>query len=835
VQLLPHQLYIANEAGKRHAPRVLLADEVGLGKTIEAGLILHQQLVSGRARRVLIVVPDSLVHQWLVEMLRRFNLHFTILDEARCLALADTQMEPDWDDELALLTDELHEHEENPFESAQLVLCSLSFLTNSRKRLAQAKAAGWDLLLVDEAHHLQWSEQQVSDEYCCIEELAQVARGLLLLTATPEQLGLESHFARLRLLDPDRYYDLQKFREEESKYQPVNTLVEQLLALIEADDLAEKTSHDELFEALAEYVSLDRITALRTAVQDNAAEQQSDVVEQIIRDLLDQHGTGRVLFRNTRSAVPGFPERQLNIHPLPSPEFYTALAEDAPLERLITPERVLTGGAASDDDDSWLKQDSRVDWLADWLQENRDEKVLLICAHASTAIALETHLRLYRGVTTSVFHEEMDLISRDRGAAYFADMEEGAQVLVCSEIGSEGRNFQFAHHLVLFDLPLNPDLLEQRIGRLDRIGQRHTVQIHVPYYEGSAQAVLLRWYDEGLNSFRAACTAGQLISDTFHEQLAFALQQSHNTTLVENLISDTLALRLETEQRLQQGRDRLLELNSCDQTQAAELIEQIVLQERSSELSRYMERVFDQYGVEQERHSAFSTVLQPGDHMHTSHFPGLPEGGVTATFQREFALSREDIQFLSWEHPMVSGAMDMVISEQFGNVALGTVKLGPIKPGTVLLEAVFVMQCAAPAVLQLFRYLPCTTVRVLLDQKGTQLGKVLGHEKLNQLIKRVPKGTARELIRHAQPELVSMIKKAEDSVAPQQQQLIDAAMQRMQEQQSNELQRLEALSAVNPNIRQQEIDFLREETQSLADYLLTAQLKLDALRVIVAV
>jgi len=126
-------------------------------------------------------------------------------------------------------------------------------------------------------------------------------------------------------------------------------------------------------------------------------------------------------------------------------------------------------------------------------------------------------------------------------------------------------------------------------------------------------------------------------------------------------------------------------------------------------------------------------------------------------------------------------------------------------------------------------------VRVLLDQKGTQLGKVLGHEKLNQLIKRVPKGTARELIRHAQPELVPMIKKAEDSVAPQQQQLIDAAMQRMQEQQSNELQRLEALSAVNPNIRQQEIDFLREETQSLADYLLTAQLKLDALRVIVAV
>ena len=101
IQLLPHQLYIANEIANRYAPRVLLADEVGLGKTIEAGLIIHQQLITGRASRVLIAVPDSLVHQWLVEMLRRFNLFFTIMDEERCLALVESGTE-------------------NPFESAQL-------------------------------------------------------------------------------------------------------------------------------------------------------------------------------------------------------------------------------------------------------------------------------------------------------------------------------------------------------------------------------------------------------------------------------------------------------------------------------------------------------------------------------------------------------------------------------------------------------------------------------------------------------------------------------------------------------------------------------------------
>ena len=84
-----------------------------------------------------------------------------------------------------------------------------------------------------------------------------------------------------------------------------------------------------------------------------------------------------------------------------------------------------------------------------------------------------------------MFHEHMEIVERDRAAAYFAARENGSQLLLCSEIGSEGRNFQFAHHLMLFDLPLEPDLLEQRIGRLDRIGQTRVIQLHVPYFPGS--------------------------------------------------------------------------------------------------------------------------------------------------------------------------------------------------------------------------------------------------------------------------------------------------------------------------------------------------------------
>ena len=118
-ETVPAQFQVA----QRHAPRVLLADEVGLGKTIEAGMIIHQQVLSGRAERILIVVPETLQHQWLVEMMRRFNLHFSIFDEERCI--------------------EAFAESDNPFDTQQYVLCSLDFLRKSRKRYEQALEGEW--------------------------------------------------------------------------------------------------------------------------------------------------------------------------------------------------------------------------------------------------------------------------------------------------------------------------------------------------------------------------------------------------------------------------------------------------------------------------------------------------------------------------------------------------------------------------------------------------------------------------------------------------------------------------------------------------------------------
>jgi len=792
VQLLPHQLYIAHQVSQRHAPRVLLADEVGLGKTIEAGLIIHQQIVTGRAERVLIVVPDSLIHQWLVEMLRRFNLAFTIMDEDRHDAL-------------------LEAGELNPFESGQLMLCSLSMLTSYPNIYEDALNTQWDLMIVDEAHHLRWDEKLASPEYQCIDGLAREVSGLLLLTATPEQLGIESHFARLRLLDPDRYFDLAKFRQQEASYQPISELVSQLVA----DDAQQNLA--QLQADIEQYLGKDVFSELEQA---DDFETERDVA---INALLDRHGTGRILFRNTRDAVTGFPERKLNSYPLAAPDAYLANSETQDVLGLLQAETCLG--------DDWLENDSRVTWLADYLAENKLNKILVICAQASTAQELETHLRTKVGIRTSVFHEGLTLVNRDRAAAYFADEEEGAQVLICSEIGSEGRNFQFSHHLVLFDLPLNPDLLEQRIGRLDRIGQKHNVQLHVPYYENTTQDVLLKWYDQGMNVFEQVFPAGGAIYQVVKEELRHCLLNPTDEKSISSLIDQTQTLTAETLTTLQQGRDRLLELNSCNLPIANELIADLEEASQASELSAFMDRVFDQFGVEQQLHSTDSIILEPGNHMLHHQFPDLPEDGVTATYQRHRALVREDMSFLTWEHPMVLGSLDMVINSDFGNSAFCTLETDQFAPGTLLLEAIFTLNCPAPRSLQLGRYLNQSYLRVVANDEGANFSEALDETSFNQLAGRIPKATSQELIRHARPKINELIEQAKKLAMKQQEAIIKEAIEVMTQSLQVEQDRLSALAKVNANIRLEEIDYMEQSKQLLHDYLQSALLGLDAVRV----
>ncbi len=802
--LIPHQLHIAREVSQRHAPRVMLADEVGMGKTIEAGLILHQQLITGRASRVLILVPESLVHQWLVEMLRRFNLHFSVFDEERCR----------------------HADGDNPFVTEQLILCSLDFLCNSEERRQQVLEADYDLLIIDEAHHLYWSEEQASIEYQCVEQLSRHIPGLLLLTATPEQMGPESHFARLRLLDENRFHDLAAFQAEENRYEPVAEAVQELL---DNDHLPE-TAQQHLLSFLG-----DESRSLIETVNSDNPEEKETARDHILHRLLDRHGTGRVLFRNTRAAVGGFPGRVVQGYPQALPELYQiALEEEDNYRHNIYPELAYQAQITIDDMDPWWKVDPRTDWLINLLKLLKKDKVLVICANANTALDLENALRILSGIPAAVFHENMSIVERDRAAAWFADEDYGAQVLVCSEIGSEGRNFQFAHHLVLFDLPEHPDLLEQRIGRLDRIGQTETIKIHVPYISGTGQEALFYWYDLGLNAFADTCPAGSMVQQTLGEELRSLLKPCTPVSqeAMQSLLDKATEINNEQLEHLHNGRDRLLELNSRGTISSEDMINDIEEQEQPRQLKRFMEKLFEGFGVEAEDHSKHCLVLRPGSHMITS-FPGLPADGTTVTFCRDMALSREDMQFLTWEHPMVAEGIDMVLTSELGNTSVALLKNKALKPGTMLLEAIYAVEVTGDKSLQLDRYLPVTPVRCLIDPGMNNLAQKVAFDTLNAQLQPLKKGVAKKLAKAQREPILKMLEKAESYAKESVQPIVSEACKALLTDVTEEIKRLAALKAVNPNVRDDEIEHLKKQAASGHQCLQKAMLKLDAIRVMV--
>ncbi|WP_339486021.1 RNA polymerase-associated protein RapA [Pseudomonas sp. EL_65y_Pfl2_R95] len=795
-QPIPHQLHIAREVADRIAPRVLLADEVGLGKTIEAGMVIHRQLLSGRASRVLILVPENLQHQWLVEMRRRFNLDVALFDAERFIE-SDAS---------------------NPFEDCQLALVALEWLREDEKAQDAVFAAGWDLLVVDEAHHLVWHPEHASPEYSLVEQLAEVIPGVLLLTATPEQLGQDSHFARLRLLDPNRFHDLQAFRAESANYKPIAEAVQELLDQGRLSPEAHKTIHDFL-GAEGE--------GLLAAVNDG----DSEASARLIRELLDRHGTGRLLFRNTRAAVQGFPERELHAYPLPSPDEYMELPIGEHPD--LYPEVSYQAQAEVDEDQRWWRFDPRVEWLIDTLKMLKKFKVLVICAHAETALDLEDALRVRSGILATVFHEGMSILERDRAAAYFADEEFGAQVLICSEIGSEGRNFQFAHHLVLFDLPAHPDLLEQRIGRLDRIGQKHRIQVHVPYLESSPQERLFQWYHNALNAFLATCPTGNALQHQFGSRM-LPLLESGDDNEWQALADEAKTERVRLEGELHAGRDRLLELNSGGAGEGQTLAADIEEQDDQFALPIYMEQLFNAFGIDSEDHSENALILRPSEKMLDASFPLGDDEGVTITYDRNLALSREDMQFLTWEHPMVQGAMDLVRSGSMGNTGVALIKNKALKPGTVLLELLYVSDVVAPRALQLGRYLPPAALRCLLDANGNDLAHKVAFETLNDQLESVPRASANKFVQAQRDSLNPQIGVGEEKVMPRHLERVAEAKRRLTADMDEELARLTALQAVNPSVRDSEIETLRSQREQALASLDKAALRLEAIRVLVA-
>jgi ATP-dependent helicase HepA len=754
VDLIPHQISIAADVSSRMNPRVLLADEVGLGKTIEAGLILHRLHITGRAGRILVLLPPALLNQWFVEMFRRFQMSFSIFDEDRCASL---ELEG-----------------ANPFLDSQLVICALDFLSTNSKRAAQAREAGWDLLVVDEAHHLQWSPKEAGPEYQLVESLAVAASSLLLLTATPQQLGMEGHFARLRLLDPNRYEDLDVFLKESDHYE---TVAKSIDALLEGKKIPDATifKGTRVAAHYADFLAGD-VTAR----------------DRVVAALLDEYGTGRVIFRNTRAALSGFPKRKAHLAPLASEADETA---------------------------------TKIRWLITLLKELKKQKVLVICKSPETATDILNRLQKEIKIAAAVFHEGLTLLQRDRNAAYFAE-EDGARLLICSEIGSEGRNFQFAHHLVLFDLPDNPELLEQRIGRLDRIGQTSTIHIHVPFEEGTRAHVLAHWYHEALDAFQKNPHGASELMLRFGKKIQ-VLAENFTSSGLSALIKETAAEAKKITKRLQRGHDRLLELNSNRPEVAGPLIEAIQRQDADADFEAFFIRMLDHLGVQVEELGLRSYLLKSGGSQ-TATLPGLPAEGTMVTFQRSRALSREDIGFVTPDHPLVLAALDAILGMETGNSVFSVWKSGPADG--ILLEAHFVIESIAPPSLHADRFLPATPLRIVVNQSLEDCSDDDGFR--NATLETGDVFTLLDTPVFKKKHLPAMLAKAAAIASTRKEAIIQTARQKASDQLTAEIERLEDLRLINNHVRPGEIQALQDLKASLLNAIEAATVRSDALKLV---
>jgi ATP-dependent helicase HepA len=761
IDLIPHQLSIVAEASTRLHPRVLLADEVGLGKTIEACLILHRLHLTGRADRILILVPEPLVHQWFVELLRRFNLLFAIYDEGRCQASNNIS------DGLISM-----EEETNPFTESQFILCATSYLAEDAHRAEQARAAGFDLLIVDEAHHLEWCEEEASPAYSMVEMLAKEIPSLLLLTATPQQLGPEGHFARLRLLDPARYANLDDFLAESESYTPLAEAVEKL-------------SNGEIPKNITDFtLNSPRATKHLTALRKGDESARQDLVS----ELIDSFGTGRVLLRNTRERLTGFPKRLPILHPL---------------DKGISP----------------------YTWLAGLIRDlPESEKILLITNSPEAAITVQEKLLTEIHTETALFHEDLSMLQRDRNAAYFQE-EEGARILICSEIGSEGRNFQFARHLVLFGLPRDPEVLEQRIGRLDRIGQTGDIHIHIPYGKDSRSELQARWLHEALDVFSEPLKGATTLSTQLLPELDELADAKPTSKAFKDFLKRSSALKAEVVHSLATGHDRLLELGAPPASQSAELLATIQEADDDTRFMKFTLRLFDYLGLDVSDLSIRAFLFKRG-HRHSEAFADLPEDGLSATFDRTTALSREDLQFFSIDHPLFRDALGQLLDGASGNAAFANLPSGQGK--AILLECAFVLEAIAPPRLQLDRFLPPTLLRVIVDHTGTAQTKA-------PPVSLLQPGDARRIVSQESFKtslFPKMLEAAKGIATRASTKPSEAARELAEKTISQQIARLEDLAKRNPHISPSEIKALKATLRETTEAISQARVRLDSIRLI---
>jgi superfamily II DNA or RNA helicase len=485
---LPHQLYALNRAMSRGRIRYLLADEVGLGKTIEAGLILRELKLRGMAKRILVVAPKGLVRQWQAEMRLHFGEQFQFIEPAELSAFRQ------WRND-----------EENLWRLHDQVICSLDSVkplegrrgwsleqlaTYNRERFEDLISASWDLVIIDEAHRMGGSTDQVA-RYKLGAALAEAAPYLLLLSATPHQGKTDQFHRLLQLIDRESFPDESSVTSD--RVRPFVVRTEKRLAIdaegtplfkprmTRLQPVAWQDRHaaqQKLYEAVTDYVRHGYNQAM-------AAKQRHIGFLMILMQRLVTSSTAAI--RTTlerRQALLDQPQLQPSLFDTADVDEWAELDGQTQVDLAIQTkgwemekaevDTLLDLARSTEAQGTDAKAEALLELIYKLQQEESDPglKVLVFTEFVPTQAMLAEFLES-RGFSVATLNGSMDLETRARAQGVFS---RDVRILVSTDAGGEGLNLQFCHVIVNFDMPWNPMRVEQRIGRVDRIGQPHIVR-----------------------------------------------------------------------------------------------------------------------------------------------------------------------------------------------------------------------------------------------------------------------------------------------------------------------------------------------------------------------
>lgn len=727
VDIKPHQVAVVHKVISNYPHRFLLCDEVGLGKTIEAGMVLKELRARGGAQRVLTIVPPSIVRQWQFEMKSKFNEAFSVLDTSTVRYLQNQG------------------HSGNPFTFQDSVLCSSGWIANP-KWAELCTAVDWDLIIVDEAHHARSHRSgETTRLYRLVRDLAApghfARRAMLFLTATPMQLDTHELYSLVELLDPALFPSEKHFEQHRREAPGLSRLAELLsrhgFPLPEEDP-------DKTVRKVSRWLELDEGTARQRLTAG------SEEMDALVAEMADRHLLSEVMIRNRKAVIGGFMPRAASRwsveltdeerSALEAVEDYVEygfkLADGArnstfgfvmvTFQKLMASsiaaikeslskrrERIQSAGSKGSASDTELEErldydddasevvgavgvgpldesiaeldllnraiaslnlvtvDSKARVLIGELSKLFDQdpstKVLLFTQFRETQRFLAERLAT-EGWGVEIFHGQMSPQEKDSAVERFKNGA-GAQILISTEAGGEGRNLQFCHILVNYDLPWNPMRVEQRIGRVDRIGQEHAVSIFNLWVKSTIEERVLDVLEKRIRVFEETVGGLDPILGDTESDISKILRIAGEK---QDEAFEEFGRQVESRVRhARAAESQLGDFIMDTKSYRRELAEQIAGQPSpigNDDLERFIGQLLSDVRTYIKRRGDVYELTFHGEILDSQreHFAGGSK--KKAVFRPDLRPDTEDVEFMAFGHPIIDVIVAQVLGEGYEGV-----------------------------------------------------------------------------------------------------------------------------------------------------------------------